>query len=141
MFSPSDLQRQFFDLWNRRDFEKMKTLLHADYTYTGPDGKEQAGPLAGLKAAQIWASAFPDGRIEIKNVLSQGKIAVCEFIGRGHHDGELMGVKPTGKAVEVRVVNLMEMRDGKIYREREYMDMLSVLGRLGAVTLPGSRAA
>ena len=141
MVNPSDIQRQCFEAWNSRDFEKMKKLFHNSYTYTGPDGREQTGPEAGLKAARMWANAFPDGKIEIRTQLTQGNIAVCEFMGRGTHRGELLGVKPTGKSVEIHVCNVIEVRDGKIYREREYLDMLALMANLGAVNLPGPKAA
>jgi steroid delta-isomerase-like uncharacterized protein len=141
MASPSDVQREYLEAWNKRDFEKMKTLLHANYSYTGPDGKEQTGPDAGLKVARMWATAFPDGKVEIKKTMGQGDITIAEFIGRGTHNGELMGVKPTGKPMEIRICNVMETRDGKIYREREYMDMLTLMSNLGAVKLPGFKAA
>jgi hypothetical protein len=35
----------------------------------------------------------------------------------------------------------MDIREGKIYREREYLDMLTLMTQLGAVTHPGSKAA
>jgi steroid delta-isomerase-like uncharacterized protein len=141
MANPSDVQRQCFDAWNSRDFEKMKTLFHANYTFTGPDGKEQAGPEAGLKTARMWATAFPDGKINVQKTFTQGDVTICEFIGRGTHNGELLGVKPTGKTVSINVVNIMEIKDGKIFREREYLDMLSLMMHLGAVSMPGFKAA
>ena len=141
MASPSNLQRECFEAWNRRDFEKMRQLLHANYIYTGPEGGEQTGPDAALKIARMWATAFPDGKIEIKKIVAQSSISICEYIGRGTHNGELMGVKPTGKSVELRVCNIIEARDGKIFRAREYMDLLSLMTQLGAVTLPESKAA
>ena len=33
--------------------------------------------------------------------------------------------------VEISICNVMELRDGKIYREREYMDRLTMLEQLG----------
>jgi hypothetical protein len=67
--------------------------------------------------------------------VTQGDISICEFIGRGTRKGELMSVKPTGKSVEIHVCDIVEVRNGKVYRAREYMDMLTLMAELGAVEL------
>ena len=35
----------------------------------------------------------------------------------------------------------MELRDGKAYREREYMDMLSMMTQMGVMKAPGAAGA
>ena len=36
---------------------------------------------------------------------------------------ELMGFAPTGRKVTVPICDVIEVRDGKVYAEREYFDM------------------
>jgi steroid delta-isomerase-like uncharacterized protein len=136
MATVTDIQRQVLDAWNRRDWETYRSLLHSEYRYTGPDGKEQVGPEAGLNVAKMYANAFPDGKLEVKNSLSSQSISVSEFIARGTHKGDLRGIPPTNKTVEVRIANFMELRDGKIFREREYFDMMTMLVQIGAIKQP-----
>jgi steroid delta-isomerase-like uncharacterized protein len=140
MASAAEIHRQMADAWNRRDMNIFKALLHPEYTYTGGDGREMAGPEAGLNMAQMFALAFPDGRLEVQRVYTQGNTAIAEMVGRGTHRGKLMGVAPTGREVEILICNVVELRDGKIYREREYMDMLTLMSQIGAMTLPGEAA-
>jgi predicted ester cyclase len=140
MANPSDLQRECIDAWNRRDFDKLKSLFHSDYTYTGPDGRELKVPEA-LKSHRMWAAALPDGKSEIKKIMTQGDVSICEFIVSGTHDGELMGVKPTGKHVEIRVCKIMEIRESKVFRDRDYFDLLGLMTKIGAIQFPGYRAA
>ena len=137
MANPSEIHSEILDAWNRRDWDKMRSLFHADYTYTGADGKELVGPEAGIEVARSYANVFPDGKTEITNVCVSGNTAVAEFVARGTHQGELMGVAPTGKPIEVRVCNVMEIRDGKVYREREYLDTMNMLVQIGAATCLG----
>ena len=141
MANVSDIHRQILDAWNRRDWDTFRSLLHPDYRYIGPEGKELVGTEAGLNLAKMYANAFPDGKIEIKNVFVAGTTAVCEFVARGTHKGDLKGVAPTGKRVEINVCNVMEVRDGKAYREREYMDMLTMMVQVGAVKPPGATSS
>lgn len=88
----------------------------------------------------MYAGAFPDGKLEIKSIFAQGNSAVAEFVARGTHGGELMGIAPTGKSIEINVCNVVELRDGKVYREREYMDLLTLLSQLGVTEIPGASA-
>lgn len=141
MSTPNNVHRDMAECWNSRDFDAYRNLLHADYTYTGGDGKEiGGGPDAGLRVARMWADAFPDGRLEVKRVYVQGTTAIAEMVARGTHNGDLMGIPPTGKPVELTICNVMELRDGKIYREREYMDALTVMTQIGAIPAPGKVA-
>ena len=132
----ADIARESVESFNKRDFQRYRGLLHPEYTYTGGDGIVQRGPEAGLAIAQMWAGGFPDAKIDIQRIHELGDTAVVEFIGRGTHNGEMMGIAPTGRAVTIPVCNVMEMRDGKIYAEREYMDMMHMLTQLGVVQPP-----
>jgi len=134
--SAKDIVKESLDAWNSRNFDRMRDLMHPDYTYTGGDGREQKGPEAGLAVSQMFANAFPDGRIDIVNIKESGDTVLVEFIGRGTHRGELMGVAPTGRSVTIPVCDVLEVRDGKIYREREYIDMAHVLTQLGVTRIP-----
>ena len=137
MADVNQIHREMFEAWNRRDFATMRGLLHPEYTYQGPDGKEAAGPETGIAIAQMYANAFPDGRLEIERVHVAGETAIAEVIARGKHGGDLMGIAAPGKDIEIRICNVVEVRDGKVYREREYMDLMTMLAQIGAVTPPG----
>lgn len=94
-------------------FKKMRELLHPDYHYTGADGKEAHGPDAGIAIAQMYGSAFPDARFALGPVPVAGDTAVAEVIARGTHEEDLMGIAPTGKKVEIRICNIVEVRNGR----------------------------
>ena len=139
--SAADIARASTDAWNRRDFAAMRGLMHRDYSYTGGDGQEQKGQDAGIAIAEMFATAFPDGRIDILHVTETADTAVVEFTGRGTHKGDLMGIAPTGKTIAIPVCNVMEIRDGKIYREREYIDFMTLMVQLGVATAPSVAVA
>ncbi len=134
--SAKDVVKESLDAWNSRNFDRMRDLMHPDYTYTGGDGREQKGPEAGLAVARMFATAFPDGRIDVVNIKESGDTVLVEFIGRGTHKGDMMGIAPTGRSVTIPVCDVLEVRDGKIYREREYIDMAHVLTQLGVTRIP-----
>ena len=138
MSDPASIAREYLEGWNRRDWARWRELFHPQYTYTGGDGQVQKGPEAGLAMGQMFANAFPDGKGDIQKITASGDTAIVEFIGRGTHTGDLMGIAPTGRQVTVPVCDILEIRDGKIIAEREYMDMLTMMQQLGVAPAPAT---
>ena len=138
MSDAASIARESIEAWNRRDWARWRELLHPQYTYTGGDGQLQKGPDVGLAVGQMFATAFPDGRIDLKSVHVAGDIAVVEFIGRGTHNGDLMGIAPTGRQITIPVCEIYDLRDGKIYAERQYMDMMHLMQQLGVAPAPAT---
>jgi steroid delta-isomerase-like uncharacterized protein len=137
MASPETVHREFLDALTAGDFDRMGDLLHPEYRYTSGDGQERSGPEAGLAVARMYKTAFPDMEPEILSTVTSGDTAVTEFRVRATNTGELAGIPPTGKPIDVRVCNVVELRDGRIYREREYFDSLAMFAQMGIVEPPG----
>ena len=86
----------------------------------------------------MFATAFPDGKIDVQSIHATGNVAIVEFIGRGTHNGDLMGIAPTGRQISIPVCEVYELRDGKIYAERQYMDMMHMMQQLGVAPAPAT---
>jgi len=140
MSTPSTIHREMLDAVMHRDLERLRSLLHPEYTYTGADGIEHAGPDAGVAVPEMYLAAFSDLEMELKALYTQEQMAIAEFVCRGTHTGELLGMPPTGKRMQLNVCNVVEVRDGMCYREREYYDAMSMMVQLGLVAVPGRAA-
>ena len=131
-----DTVNRLFDAMNNHDWDTIRSHLHPDYVYIGPDGQEARGIEAGLTAGWVEHSeGFPDMRVEIKNMYVAGDTVITEFSFSGTHTGAWAGVNPTGKKTAADVCNIMEFRDGKLSRERDYLDTLGVFAQLGVVQM------
>ena len=135
--SAESIHRTMFNAVNRKDFEGIRAVMHDEYTYTGGDGKEEAGPEAGMAVAEMYLGAFPDAAVEIRAQYVQGDVSIMECRVAGTHTGPLMGIEPTGKPISLAFCNVIEVRDGKVYREREYVDWGALLTQLGVIEPPG----
>ena len=133
MVSPADIAREYVENWNRRDWKAYRELLDDQYTYTGGDGQTQRGPEAGMAVGQMFATAFPDGRIDLRQIHTNGDTAIVEFTGSGTHSGDLMGIAPTGRRISIPVITVLTVRGGRIVSEREYMDMAHMMRQLGVM--------
>ena len=134
MADAAAIHAEYVETVNTRDFDKMRALLDADYSYTGPDGVEAKGPDAGIGVAQMYTAAFPDLKLEILHQhAANGEVSVIEMRATGTHKGDLPDLPATGKRAVVSICDVIEVRDGKVYREREYYDALSMMQQLGAI--------
>jgi steroid delta-isomerase-like uncharacterized protein len=139
MANPESIAREMIDAITRNDMAAYKALIHAEYTYRGPDGQVQCGPDAAVAIVQTYRTAFPDDMaLDIKNIYSAGDTAIVEFTGKGTHNGDLAGIPPTGRRVEIPIVTVLEMRDGKVHTEREYFDNAYMMQQLGVVPAAAS---
>jgi predicted ester cyclase len=77
--------------------------------------------------------SFPDyhGTSEIQ--VAEGDMVANRFVFYGTHQGEFMGVAPTGREVTFRGLSLDRVVDGKIVESIVEMDLEDVLRQIGAV--------
>ena len=133
MADAAALQQEMFEAVQQRDFIHLRDLYHPEYTYIGSDGTE-GGIDMGVAVAETYTSAFPDLVFDVQHHHAVGgDVSVMEFVATGTHLGELQGIAPTGRTVSVRVCNIIEVKDGKIWCEREYFDPLALMQQLGVI--------
>jgi steroid delta-isomerase-like uncharacterized protein len=141
MADAASLQSAMFEAVRTRDFTRLRELYHPGYVYMSGDGVEQIGPDCGVAVAESYTTAFPDLSFEVRGQYApSADVAIMEFTGVGTHEGPLGDIPPTGKRVRVLACNVVEARDGRIFREREYYDSLDVMQQLGVVIAADRRS-
>jgi steroid delta-isomerase-like uncharacterized protein len=108
-------------------------LVSTDYIGHDPAQPDMHGP-EGVKAfITTYLSAFPDGSITIDDQLAEGDLVATRWTGRGTHNGELMGIPPSGKQVTVNGITISRLKDGRVVEEWQNWDTLGLLQQLGVV--------
>jgi predicted ester cyclase len=88
---------------------------------------------AGFKRfGAAFRSAFPDGRHIFEHVVSDGENVVTIGTYEGTHSGEMQGIAPTGRRVQLVVMHLDRVVDGRIVEHRGLANELDFLRQLGA---------
>ena len=127
-----ELVRQFWGCLGSGDFEKMGSLYHADAAYHGSGGDERRGRAAAVDFARGYKAAFPDMQSEIEQLVAEGDFVLSRVRVYGTNTGELMGMPPTGKAVNLRwVMNVVQIDGGQIVEEWEVFDQADFMRQLG----------
>lgn len=140
----ASIARKIYEDWNRRDFDSAAALVadDAELVVVGSDTRFR-GPDGMREYDRMWADAFPDGRVEIDNVIATGDQVVVEFTGRGTQTGTLRApggdIPATGRSVTMHLCDVLTIRDGRIRGSRTYFDSASMLVQLGV--MPEARAA
>ncbi len=78
--------------------------------------------------------AFPD--LTPKTVgptLVDGDLEAARVTLTGTHKGELMGVAPTDKTVEIETVDIIRLEDGKVAEHWGVTDLMGLMQQLGAL--------
>jgi predicted ester cyclase len=82
-------------------------------------------------------SAFPDFHCAIEDLIAEGDRVVVRLMCRGTHRGDLMGVSPTGRQVDVTAISILHFAGGKVMERWNSTDNLGMMQQLGVVSLPG----
>ena len=99
------------ELWGAvptRDFAKIASVYDDNVVYHGPGGEERTGRQAAVDVARMHMNAFPDLK------------------------GELMGMAPTGKKLDLKwVMHMVRIQNGKVVEEWEIFDQMDFMKQLG----------
>lgn len=125
------IAREYIEAWNSRDFDRIEALVSDDAEIIDFDGSVGRGREGARAVAEMYATAFPDGKIEIKRLTAAGDTVVAELVGRGTNDGPFGDSPPTHKTTELPFVDVLTIRDGKIVVDRQYGDTATMMRQLG----------
>ena len=111
----------------------------ADAEMLAPGGGHAKGREEVLGFLGVFQEAFPDLRLEIKQLLTDGSSAAAEGTLAGTHDGVLHtpdgDVAPTGSTVELPWAAVYATDGDTLKSEHLFFDQMDFLGQLGL--LPG----
>ena len=102
---------------------------------TIPEG--QGSPEQVKQFVNTYLSAFPDGHTTVEDLISDGEKVAYRWTFRGTHQGELMGIPPTGKQVTVTGITINRVSRGKVEEQWNNFDQLGMLQQLGVAPAPG----
>jgi steroid delta-isomerase-like uncharacterized protein len=126
--------RSYIDAVNVDNPRQVERLLADNVKWSSPAGK-RTGHEETRKYMERWFTAFPDLKLEVVNTLIDGNQAVveCRLVGthQGNFVSDLGHFAPTQKKLNVDLVNLLKVENGKISEIRVFYDSAEVMDQLG----------
>ena len=127
------VRRAFEEPW-KGNLDVVDELVASDYVGHDPASLEPLhGPEGVKEFISAYTAAFPDARITVEEQLAEGDRVATRWSGRGTHEGELMGVEPTGRQVTVSGLTISRLEGGKIVEEFQNWDTFGMLQQLDAI--------
>lgn len=130
--------RIFEQAFNLGNMAVIDEVIAADAVYHLPD-EDICGPAGFHQMVTAMRTAFPDFHVTTESVVAEGDIVVVRFTDRGTHQGDGIGVPPTGKHVTWSGFDMARIADGKIIEGWGMVDVLGLMQQLGVI--PASEPA
>ena len=131
---PKDLVRRFVDEYQTgADERAFDELVHPDIL----DHSRPPGVAPGAEGVRQqfngFRAAFPDFRATILDQVADGDRVVTRKVFHGTHLGAFQGIEPTGREVEINLIDIVRLTDGQIVEHWNCVDRLGLLAQLGAL--------
>jgi predicted ester cyclase len=131
--------------FNAHDLEGVARDAAPDIEGTAPGDIKLKGAQALKEYNQNFIRAFPDARVEAKNIFTAGSTVIVEGVFTGTHDGTLktpMGDVPaTGRKVKGEFVQIFEVDRGLVKRNSLMYDQVQLMTQLGVAPVPQAQQA
>jgi steroid delta-isomerase-like uncharacterized protein len=131
------LARRLFEIFGTGDLALADELIAADVidhqALPGmPPGRE------GFKQfVSIFHAAFPDLHVTVEDLIAEGDKVVGRTTMRGTHQGEFMGIPPTGKQCTISGIDIIRFANGQVVEHWGNSDDLGLMQQLGVIPAPG----
>jgi steroid delta-isomerase-like uncharacterized protein len=134
-----ELVRWSFDVINKHDVEPLRQFWTADTVERFPDrtcrGTDEIAAYFNATFA-----AVRDFKLEIVAIAGEGDDVFVRWHMTGTHEGELLGIAPTGKSLSIDGVDHFVIRDGKVASNFVVIDQLQYARQIGMMPADGSAA-
>lgn len=131
----ADLLERYVERYNAGDLDAVMDLYAEDAVQIMPDGIFNGRDAIRDRLA-LELKGFTDVHHTVESFVEQGDSFADEWIFRGTHTAPFplpdgTELPPTGKRVEIRGMELVRMRDGKIVVDNLYYDNVASMVQLG----------
>jgi steroid delta-isomerase-like uncharacterized protein len=127
-----NIVRAFYEPFRTGDTAAYDEVLAEDWVDMPLAPGQQQGPAGMAAQIALFRHAMPDYTVEHQDVVVQGdRVAVRNTVS-GTHQGAFMGHEPTGKRIEMRTMDLHQVRDGRIVATWHLEDFAGLMAQLNA---------
>jgi steroid delta-isomerase-like uncharacterized protein len=133
-----DVIRRWIEAYNDRDVQQVEAdVLAPDYVAHAPAAPGPMDSEAWSQFTGAFIEAFPDLRLTVEDIASEGEKVAARISFRGTHRGEFQGIAPTDKEVTFSEIVIDRVVDGKVEEHWFELDLLGLMQQLGAIPEPG----
>jgi steroid delta-isomerase-like uncharacterized protein len=137
MDANKELLDRYVELYNEGDLDACMELYAEDAVQRMHDGIFEGIDAIRERLARD-LTAFPDARYVVESFVGEGDTFADEWTFTGTNTGPLRlpdgsEVPPTGRSVEIKGMELVKVREGKLVVDNLYYDFLAAVAQLGLI--------
>ena len=121
------------EILSQGNLDVIDELVTEDFVHYSAGVIDAEGPEATKAFIGMFRTAFPDMVATPEDVVAEGDKVVIRTTYTGTHQGELMGIPPTGVAVTFTGICVARVADGKLAEIRTEYDALGMMQQLGVM--------
>jgi predicted ester cyclase len=125
----------FGECWRTGNADILDEVLAPEFVYHSPGAPPDLG---GFKQSLLMLSAgLHDLRYTVEDLFAEGDKVADRLTWQATHQGELMGIPPTGNTVRGEELHISRIAEGRIVERWGQGDNLGMMQQLGVVPPPG----
>lgn len=122
------------EVWSKGDMALIDELTTDEYVEHDPALPE---PIRGREALEETVAMYREGTPDLTKAVDEtfvdGDTVIVTYTAKGTHEGEIMGVPPTGRSVEVDGVFVYRVEDGRLTEGTDMWDVFGLLAQIGGL--------
>jgi steroid delta-isomerase-like uncharacterized protein len=132
------IKRFVEELWNARRLDVADQIFSEDcVTHQLRSGvlaePAHRGPQAMKEHVSGWLMSFPDLRFNVEQMIAERDHVVSHLVMEGTHQGTWMGISPTGKRLQIRLITIHRIANSKIAEDWVLVESLGLFQQLGVL--------
>lgn len=131
--------REFMDeVWNKKNFQKIKQYVHNEYKiYLDPGDPWEGKTLSNSEFKNRMElgsfKSFPDMNFEITSAIEEDNYVAVTWILTGTNLGQIGEYHPTQKAINTKGITIYHFKDNLISGHTQIFDKKTVMAQLGFI--------
>jgi len=131
------MHRVYEEGFSQNNLDVLDELIASDFTDHNPNPGQGPG-LEGLKQFISSMHTVLYGlQNDVEDMVAEGDKIAARLRISGTHQGEFLGIAPTGKQVTFTGIDILRIAEGKVMEHWGNVDELGMLQQLGAIPESG----
>jgi len=126
-------QEQFGEAVNTGNLEAFRDLMAPNVVDHDPAPDQGPGVQGFIDFFTGFRSAFPDLHVEVEHLVADEESVAFAYTVTGTHQGDFLGVPPTGRPIKARGMQISRFENGKTVERWGSSDVLGIMQQIGAI--------
>jgi steroid delta-isomerase-like uncharacterized protein len=125
------VRKMNYEVWNKGNLDIIDELYTPGFVlHFLPDSSEFSGINSLREHVREHREAFPDWQEHIMHIVAEADLVMIHYVSTGTNEGSWLGKPATGRRIQINVVSIFRIEDGKIAEQWLMPDIFSMQQQL-----------